>query len=153
MLGANLQISRKTRKTIWLTIFWKLFKMSTCWYNPRMHSKSTKRLDVHSISLIIAGYLGKADLAANTIGYYTGGLSYMVSISMKHIHSQKCFSSFETRIQLILFDLHELLLKSITTSRAFLADSENTPNVFTLPDVRIWYKMESPPIKIHVSIG
>lgn len=152
MLGANLQISRKTRKTIWLTIFWKLFKISTCWYNPRMHSKSTKRLDVHNISLIIAGYLGKADLAANTIGYYTGGLSYMVSISMKHIHSQKCFSSFETRIQLILFDLHELLLKSITTSRAFLADSENTPNVFTLPDVRILYKMESPPIKIHVSI-
>lgn len=120
-----------------------------------MHSKSTKRLDVHydSISLIIAGYLGKADLAANTIGYYTGGLSYMVSISMKHIHSHKCLSSFETRIQLILFDLHELLLKSITTSRAFLADSENTPNVFTLPDVRILYKMESPPIKIHVSIG
>lgn len=53
-----------------------------------MHSKSTKRLDVHSISLIIAGYLGKADLAANTIGYYTEGLSYMVSISMKPLKQE-----------------------------------------------------------------
>lgn len=150
ILGANLQISRKFRED---NLIDHISKISTCWYTPRMHSKSTKMYTIWSISLIIAGYLGKADLAANTIGYYTGGLSYMVYISMKHIHNQECFSSFETRIQLILFDLHELLLKSITSSRAFLTDSENNPNVLTLPDIRILYKMESPPIKIRVSIG
>nr|XP_011437638.2 multidrug and toxin extrusion protein 1-like [Crassostrea gigas] len=34
------------------------------------------------IIVLLSGYLGKADLAANTIGYYTGGLSYMIIFGM-----------------------------------------------------------------------
>lgn len=40
---------------------------------------------------------------------------------------------------------------TIATSRALPAGLEKHPNVLTLPDVKILYKMESLPIKISIS--
>ena len=74
----------------------KLFKLIFVgMYKRNLEAKKSCLLFLYL--LIIAGYLGKAELAANTIMYIVGGLSYMVLMIISYpfpTHNSQFFNTF-----------------------------------------------------------